>query len=88
MANALMPINVFKNAIGFVKVSIPKDHTSLSNGQSTVLLDQTRIHVDDYQKMERIAVFIQTEGANFDSIDAHKRTEAVSKLFKDPDVLR
>jgi transcription elongation factor SPT6 len=76
----LMGKHVWRNAIGFIKVFVDEDEDSYGSPE---ILDQTRIHPDDYKLARKIAKDAFTERER----ERERDVDYVEKLMTNPQKL-
>ena len=77
----------FQSMAGFVKIRVPMEKRAMHQAESNVL-DQTRIHLDQYIEMERIACYVIHTGEDYNSMDEFKRGKAIATLIRNTDMLK
>jgi len=79
----------FMSSIGFIKVRVPleKRHADSNEMHNIEYLDQTRIHLRQYDKMKEIAGYCVFQNQNKEDLDDMKKHQAILELLKNPDKL-
>ena len=79
----------FMSSIGFIKVRVPleKRHADSNEMHNIEYLDQTRIHLRQYDKMKEIAGYCVFQNQNKEDLDDMKKHQAILELLTNPDKL-